>query len=100
LFDKISADEVVIPVDKVTPAGEQILEEVSSFLEKRLAEKLPEPPATQEAPKLEQARAQIKQMVALAAACSQAVREKQLKAKRAALKTSFPSERLRFKKFR
>jgi division protein CdvB (Snf7/Vps24/ESCRT-III family) len=72
---KISADEVVIPVDKVTPAGEQILKEVSSFLEKRLAEKLPEPPAIQEEtpPKLEQAQAQIKQMVALAASCSQSV---------------------------
>ena len=70
---KISADEVMIPVDKVTPAGEQILNEVSSFLEKRLAEKLPEPPAAPEAPKLEQARTQIKQMVALAAACSQTV---------------------------
>lgn len=70
---KISADEIMIPVDKVTPAGEQILKEVSSFLEKRLAEKLPEPPATPEAPKLEQARTQIKQMVALAAACSQTV---------------------------
>jgi division protein CdvB (Snf7/Vps24/ESCRT-III family) len=76
---KISADEVVIPVDRVTPAGEQILKEVSSFLEKRLAEKLPEPPAIQEEtppklePKLEQAQAQIKQMVALAASCSQSV---------------------------
>ena len=70
---KISADEIMIPVDKVTPAGEQILKEVSSFLEKRLAEKLPEPPTTPEAPKLEQARTQIKQIVALAAACSQTV---------------------------
>ncbi|MCS7124443.1 MAG: Snf7 family protein [Candidatus Bathyarchaeota archaeon] len=72
---KISADEVVIPVDRVTPAGEQILNEVASFLEKRIAEKLPEPPATQEAPKLEQAKAEIKQMVALAASCSQTVGE-------------------------
>ncbi|MEM3566525.1 MAG: hypothetical protein QXK47_00530 [Candidatus Bathyarchaeia archaeon] len=77
---KISADEVVIPVDRVTPAGEQILKEVSSFLEKRLAEKLPEPPAMQEETptpqlevKLEPAQAQIKQMVALAASCSQSV---------------------------
>ncbi|MEM3703494.1 MAG: Snf7 family protein, partial [Candidatus Bathyarchaeia archaeon] len=29
---RISADDVVIPVDRVTPAGEQILKEVSSFL--------------------------------------------------------------------
>ncbi len=76
---KISADEVVIPVDRVTPAGAQILKEVASFLEKRLAEKLPEPPALQEEtpiklePKLEPAQAQIKQMVALAASCAQSV---------------------------
>ncbi|MEM2103559.1 MAG: Snf7 family protein [Candidatus Bathyarchaeia archaeon] len=70
---KLSADEVMLPVDKVTPAGEQILNEVTSFLEQRLAEKLPEPPSVQEAPKLERAEAQIKQMVALAAACSQTV---------------------------
>lgn len=72
---RISADEVVIPVGRVTPAGEQILEEVTSFLEKRLAETLPEPPAKQEAPKLEQAQAHIKQMVALAASCSQTLGE-------------------------
>ncbi|MEM2676899.1 MAG: hypothetical protein QXJ77_03220, partial [Candidatus Bathyarchaeia archaeon] len=77
---RISADEVVIPVDRVTPAGEQILKEVSSFLEKKLAEKLPEPPAMHEempVPKLEAkpepAQAQIKQMVALAASCSQSI---------------------------
>ncbi len=76
---RISADEVVIPVDRVTPAGEQILKEVSSFLEKRLAEKLPEPPAMQEETpprleaKLEPAQTQIKQMVALAASCAQSV---------------------------
>lgn len=70
---KMSSEEVMIPVDKVTPAGEQILEEVSTLLEKRIAEKLPEPPATQEIPKLEQAQTHIKQMVALAATCSQSV---------------------------
>ncbi|MEM0058568.1 MAG: Snf7 family protein [Candidatus Bathyarchaeia archaeon] len=70
---KISSDEVIIPVDKVTPAGEQILNEVTSFLESKIAERLPEPPATQETPQIEQARAEIKQMVALAASCSQTV---------------------------
>jgi division protein CdvB (Snf7/Vps24/ESCRT-III family) len=71
---KISADEVVIPVDRLTPAGEQILNEVAGFLEQRLAEKLPEPPAMQETPvKLEPAQTQIKQMVALAASCSQSM---------------------------
>ncbi|MEM1589433.1 MAG: Snf7 family protein [Candidatus Bathyarchaeia archaeon] len=67
------SDEVVIPVDKVTPAGEQILDEVTRFLEKRIAEKLPEPPATQETPPIKRAKTEIKQMVALAASCSQTV---------------------------
>jgi division protein CdvB (Snf7/Vps24/ESCRT-III family) len=70
---KISGDEVIIPVDRVTPAGEQILNEVASFLERKIEEKLPEPPATHESPIVEQARAEIKQMVALAASCSQSV---------------------------
>ncbi len=72
---RVSSEEVVLPVDKVTPAGEQILEEVTSFLEKKLSETLPEPPAKQETPKLEPAKAHIKQMVALAASCSQTVGE-------------------------
>jgi len=68
---KISAENVTLPVDRVTPAGEQILEEVSSFLEKRLTETLPEPPVEQTTPKMEHAKTHIKQMVALAASCSQ-----------------------------
>jgi len=70
---RMSDDEVIIPVDRVTPAGEQILNEVASFLERKIEEKLPEPPATHEAPTIEQARTEIKQMVALAASCSQSV---------------------------
>ncbi|MEM2337609.1 MAG: hypothetical protein QXP06_03300 [Candidatus Bathyarchaeia archaeon] len=70
---KLSTEEVVIPVDRVTPAGEQILNEVATLLERKVAEKLPEPPATLEARKLEEAKAEIKQMVAIATSCSQAV---------------------------
>ncbi|MEM2988013.1 MAG: Snf7 family protein [Candidatus Bathyarchaeia archaeon] len=72
---KISADEIVIPIDRVTPDGEQILKEVSSYLEKRLAETLPEPPAMHEEtlPTLEQSPPKIRQMVALAASCSQSI---------------------------
>ncbi|MEM1566247.1 MAG: Snf7 family protein [Candidatus Bathyarchaeia archaeon] len=73
IYSTRMSDEVVIPVDKVTPAGEQILSEVESFLEKRMIEKLPEPPATLETPRIEEARAEIKQMVALTASCSQTV---------------------------
>jgi division protein CdvB (Snf7/Vps24/ESCRT-III family)/predicted CopG family antitoxin len=67
---RITTDESVIPINKVTPGGEQILTEVSSFLEQKLAEKLPEPPTTSKTPQPEQSP--VKQMVALAATCSQA----------------------------
>ena len=43
---KISADESIIPVGKKTAGGEEVLKEVSSFLEQKLSETLPEPPAT------------------------------------------------------
>src|SRR4030066_128615 len=42
---KINADESLIPVGKKTAGGEEILKEVSSFIEQRLSETLPEPPA-------------------------------------------------------
>jgi division protein CdvB (Snf7/Vps24/ESCRT-III family) len=67
------SNEISIPVDRVTPAGEQILSEVESFLEKQIREKLPEPPATLETSSIKQSKAEIKQMVALAASCSQSV---------------------------
>lgn len=66
---RITADASLIPVDKMTPGGEEILKEVSSFLEQKAAEKLPEPPATIETPE----QAPVKQMVALTAVCSQTV---------------------------
>lgn len=72
---KLSADESLIPVNRKTPGGEEILKEVSSFLERKLSNELPEPPAVQEAPQSEETT--IKEMVALAASCSQSMsREK------------------------
>ncbi|MGC8896447.1 MAG: Snf7 family protein [Candidatus Bathyarchaeia archaeon] len=68
---KITADESIIPVGKKTPGGEEILKEVSSFLEQKLSEELPEPPAALETPETE--KTTLKEMVALAANCSQAV---------------------------
>ncbi|MEM3696894.1 MAG: Snf7 family protein [Candidatus Bathyarchaeia archaeon] len=68
---KITADETLIPVGKKTPGGEEILKEVSSFLEQKLSEELPEPPATLETPEPE--KTTLKEMVALAANCSQAI---------------------------
>jgi len=69
---RITADESLIPVNRITPGGEEIIAEVSSFLEQKTAEKLPEPPATIE-PRQE---VPVKQMVALNAVCSQAVGQK------------------------
>lgn len=66
---RITVDESLIPVNRTTPGGEEILMEVSSYLEQKVAEKLPEPPATLKT--LEETS--LKQMVALAAACSQTV---------------------------
>lgn len=68
---RITTDGSTLPVNKTTPGGERILEEVSGFLEEKVAEKLPEPPATLEI----QEETPVKQMVALAASCSQTVSE-------------------------
>ncbi|MEM2081934.1 MAG: Snf7 family protein [Candidatus Bathyarchaeia archaeon] len=71
---KINADESLIPVGKKTEAGEEILSEVSSFLERRLSETLPEPPAT--SLPAEEKAAPIKEMVALSASSSQIIGRK------------------------
>lgn len=68
---KITADESIIPVGRKTPGGEEILKEVSSFLEQKLVQQLPEPPATLENPVTE--KTGIKEIVALAANCSQTI---------------------------
>jgi division protein CdvB (Snf7/Vps24/ESCRT-III family)/predicted CopG family antitoxin len=66
---RMTTDESLIPVNRTTPGGEEILKEVSSFVEQRVAEKLPEPPATLETP----TETPVRQMVALAATCSQTI---------------------------
>jgi len=68
---KITVDESIIPVNRKTPEGEEIIKEVSGFLERKLAEELPEPPATLETPETE--KTTLKEMVALTANCSQAI---------------------------
>ena len=68
---KITADESIIPVNRKTPEGEEIIKEVSGFLERKLAEELPEPPATLETSETE--KTTLKEMVALAANYSQAI---------------------------
>jgi hypothetical protein len=67
---KFSADESLIPVGKKTAGGEEILNEVSGFLEQKLCETLPEPPAALAA---EEKAAPIRELVALSASSSQVV---------------------------
>ncbi|MCW3996558.1 MAG: hypothetical protein NWE98_10495 [Candidatus Bathyarchaeota archaeon] len=64
---KLSADENVIPVGKKTEAGEEILKEVSCFMEQKLAETLPEPPASEPIKE----KTPIRELVALTASSSQ-----------------------------
>jgi division protein CdvB (Snf7/Vps24/ESCRT-III family) len=67
---KITTNESIIPVGMKTSGGEEILKEVSSFLEQKLSEELPEPPASQ--PLKEPEPTTLKELVALTASNSQA----------------------------
>jgi hypothetical protein len=71
---KISADESLIPVGRKTAGGEEILSEVSSFLEQKLSETLPEPPEA--AFTLEEKAPSIRELVALSASSSQVMGSK------------------------
>jgi hypothetical protein len=70
---RISADESLIPVGRKTAGGEEVLNEVSSFLEQKLSEALPEPPA---ASLSEEKAPSIRELVALSASSSQVVGHK------------------------
>jgi len=71
---KINTDESVIPVGRKTQGGEEILKEVSTFIEQKLVENLPEPPTTV-APEKTKAKP-VKEMVALSTTCSQVIGRK------------------------
>jgi division protein CdvB (Snf7/Vps24/ESCRT-III family) len=66
---KLTADESVIPVDRKTPGGEEVLSQVSRFLEQRISQNLPEPPVTQKIPESE--KTTLEEMLALATSCSE-----------------------------
>ncbi len=66
---KLTADENLVPVGKKTEAGEEILKEVSCFMEQKLSETLPEPPIA--APVKQKTSTPIREMVALTASSSQ-----------------------------
>jgi len=66
---KLTADENLVPVGKKTEGGEEILKEVSCFMEQKLSESLPEPPAA--TPMKEKVSTPIRELVALTASSSQ-----------------------------
>ena len=66
---KLTADENLVPVGKKTEAGEEILKEVSCFMEQKLSDTLPEPPIFLATPLKE--KTPIREMVALTASSSQ-----------------------------
>jgi division protein CdvB (Snf7/Vps24/ESCRT-III family) len=67
---KLNADESTIPVELKTVGGQEILKEVSCYLEQKISENLPEPPVNVRAPEVE--RTAIKEMVALASDVAEA----------------------------
>ena len=70
---KITTDENVIPVGRKTEGGEEILKEVTSFMQQKISETLPEPPIG--APKVVE-KTPIREMVALTATSSQMIGHK------------------------
>jgi len=70
---RITTDESIIQVNRKTPGGEEILQEVSTMLQQKIAERLPEPPVTPKANEPEVNT--LKKMVALTASCSQTAGE-------------------------
>lgn len=69
-----SSPESIAPLVKNTEAGEQILKEVSSFLEEKLTEQLPAPPVSIDPQEVKPQKTQenmTKKMIALSATCSE-----------------------------
>lgn len=69
-----SSPELIVPLAKKTEAGEEILKEVSSFLEEKLTEQLPAPPVSIDPQEVKPQKTQenmTKKMIALSATCSE-----------------------------
>ena len=71
-ISKVTSTEPIVHEAK-TPASEEILKEVSEFLQQRVAEKLPEPPISASSPKEIESAKNVTQMVALTTGCSSTV---------------------------
>jgi len=65
---KLHTDESTIPVNRKTPGGEEVLCEVSTFLERRISQDLPEPPIAHRNTTTEPAT--LEEMLALATGAS------------------------------
>ena len=79
-ISKVTSTEPIAQVSK-TPASEEIMREVSEFLQQRVAEKLPEPPVSASAPKKIEEAKNVTEMVALTAGCSSAATEQEQSSK-------------------
>ncbi len=74
---KVTADaDQVIQVGTKTAGGEEILKEVSNFLEQKIAETLPEPPIAAPVAEVKQKLPPVRELVALSASNSQSVGRK------------------------
>ncbi len=74
---KVTADaDQVIQVGTKTAGGEEILKEVSNFLEQKIAETLPEPPIAAPKAEVKQKVPPVRELVALSASNSQVVGRK------------------------
>jgi len=71
-ISKVTSTEPIVHEAR-TPASEEILKEVSEFLQQRVAERLPEPPISASAPNEIESAKNVTQMVALTTGCSSTV---------------------------
>jgi hypothetical protein len=74
---KLSSEQPIIHSNLKTPAGQEILSEVSAVLEQRVAEKLPEPPTAECLNEPQQSEQNIREMVALAVGCPESSETKE-----------------------
>ncbi len=72
---KITTDEDLIPVGKKTEGGEEILKEVTCFMQQKIADSLPEPPIAAPVKEVKE-KTPIKELVALTATSSQMIGHK------------------------
>lgn len=71
ILTRIKTPQPITPFETMTPAGEEILNEVSTLLEDRLTETLPEPPTPIISTEKVESRGKVRQLVALTASCQE-----------------------------